>query len=59
MQQTGRKTCAEIGLSKNFAQMENKPEIFGSPNDCQNDGEKRVPRADQILQSGKSVDDTF
>ena len=27
-QQTARKTCAEIGLSKNFAQTENEPEIF-------------------------------
>ena len=27
-QQTGRKTCAEIGLSKNFAQTENEPEIL-------------------------------
>ena len=40
MQQTGWKTCAEIGPSKNFAQTENKPEIF-------------VPHADQTLQSEK------
>ena len=28
MQQTGRKTCTESGLSKNFEQAENEPEIF-------------------------------
>ena len=43
MQQTGQKTCAEIGLSKNFMQTEKEPEFLRG---------ERVPHADQTLQSG-------
>ena len=43
MQQTGDEICIEIGLRKNFAQKEDKPEFLQ---------EECVSHTDQTLQSG-------
>ena len=40
-QQTGRKTCAEIDLSQNFVQAENKPEVL--PGERQGESECLFP----------------